>query len=162
MPATHAPVGYICPICLGVQQIENDNTLIHTTDIVHRDELVTVLINSFFVGNNPGHAIVVPNSHVENIYTMPTEIGHRVFTVAQQVALALKVAYQCQGITLRQNNEPAGDQHAFHFHLHVFPRYDNDGFNSVTPEQKQLAKPIERAKYARKLASALTIKTIVD
>jgi len=38
----------------------------------------------------------------------------------------MKSAYGCDGVNLLQNNEPAAGQHAFHYHLHLFPRYDGD------------------------------------
>jgi histidine triad (HIT) family protein len=133
---THAPKDYICPICLGVRGVENGNTLIKQTDVIFQDELVTALISSFFVG----------------IYDFPKEYGHRIFEIAQKVAVAIKQSYECDGITLRQNNEPAGDQHAFHFHLHIFPRYEDDEFNSA---RKALADPKDRVKYAQKLKEKL-------
>ena len=112
-------------------------------------------INSFFMGKNAGHVIVVPKKHYESIYTLPAEYGHRVFDVAQKIAIAMKAAYECDGITTRQNNEPAGDQHAFHYHFHIFPRYDNDGYNRVAPADKRLAEQDERAGYAEKIKAAL-------
>lgn len=117
---SHAPENYMCPICLGVKEIESSDTLMKPTDIVYKDDLVTAFINSFFVGKNAGHVIVVPNEHFESLYTLPVEYGHRIFDVAKKIALAMKDAYNCDGITTRQNNEPAGDQHAFHFHFHIF------------------------------------------
>lgn len=99
--------------------------------------------------------IVVPNEHYENIYDLPPKYGHQIFDAAQKIALAMKQAYGCDGITTRQNNEPEGDQHAFHFHFHVWPRYKNDGLNAVRPEEKRLAGPLVRAEYARKMRAAL-------
>jgi histidine triad (HIT) family protein len=98
---------------------------------------------------------VVPNEHFENIYNLPAEYGHRIFEVAQKVAIAMKRAYGCDGITTRQNNEPEGDQHAFHFHFHVWPRYKDDGYNTMKPEDKYLADPKLRASYAQKIIVAL-------
>src|SRR5688500_5873523 len=112
MIKSNAPENYVCPICLGVQVIESPDTLMQPADIVYKDDLVTAFINSFFVGKNAGHVIVVPNEHFESLYTLPSEYGYRVFDVAQRVALAMKEVYGCEGITTRQNNEPAGDQHA--------------------------------------------------
>jgi histidine triad (HIT) family protein len=152
---SRAPEEYDCPICLGLKGIEDERTLIRSTDIVYSDETVTVFINSFFMGKNAGHVIVVPNTHFENVYTLPAEQGHHIFDVAKQMAAALKQAYDCDGVTIKQNNEPAGDQHAFHYHLHVFPRYDDDGFNAIQPSEKRLAEPSERAEYAKKLKAAL-------
>ena len=155
MITSNAPENYICPICLGVQRTESDATLIRPTDIIYQDELVTAFVNSFFVGKNAGHVIVVPNEHFENMYDLPEVEGYRIFDIAQIVALAMKAVYGCDGITTRQNNEPAGDQHAFHFHFHIFPRYSNDGYNTVQPSEKRLADPEERALYAEKLRSYL-------
>lgn len=158
MIKSNAPENYICPICLGVQEIESADTLMKPTDIVYKDELVTAFINSFFINKNSGHVIVVPNRHFESIYTLPTKYGHRVFDITQKISLAMKEVYKCDGITTRQNNEPAGDQHAFHFHFHIFPRYIDDGYNSAQPSEKRLANTEERAKYAVQLRTALDQK----
>lgn len=155
MLVSHAPQDYICPICLGVEERENTDTLMKQTDVIYRDDLVTVFVNSFFIKGNEGHVIIVPNRHHENIYELPQETGHRVFDIAQKVAIAMKSAYKCDGITARQNNEPAGDQHAFHYHLHVFPRYTDDDFNTVQATDKRLAEPEERARYAEQLRRSL-------
>jgi histidine triad (HIT) family protein len=154
---SNAPEDYICPICLGVQHIENEHTLMKPTDIVYSDDMLTAFINSFFMGKNAGHVIVVPNVHYENIYDLPSEACHYIFDLAQRMATAIKRTYRADGITIKQNNERAGDQHAFHYHLHIFPRYDDDGFNEILPEQKRLADPEERADYATKLKAGLTV-----
>lgn len=155
MIPSNAPEDYECPICLGLQGSDNPKTLIRPTDFVYEDDLACAFINTFFMGNNAGHVIVVPKRHYESIYTLPAEEGHRIFDVAQKIALAMKEAYKCDGITTRNNNEPAGDQHAFHFHFHVFPRYNNDGYNTVQPSDKRLAEPEEREDYARKIKAVL-------
>ncbi len=139
---SRAPKDYICPICLGVQGVENEHTVMKQTDVVYKDDLVTAFVNSFFSGhNNDGFVIVVPNEHFENLYSLPAEYGYRIFEIAQKIAIAMKQAYACDGITTRQNNEPEGDQHAFHFHFHVWPRYKDDGYNTMKPEDKHLADP---------------------
>ena len=155
---SNAPKDYICPICLGIQGVESEKTLLKPADIVYSDDTVTVFVNSFFMGKNAGHVIVVPNVHYENIYDLPAEVGRHIFYTAQTMARTIKAAYKTDGITIKQNNEPAGDQHAFHYHLHVFPRYDDDGFNKILPEQKRLAEPTERAEYVSKLKKYLDVK----
>jgi histidine triad (HIT) family protein len=122
----HAPADYRCPICLGIARIENEHTLIRQSDIVFRDDLVMVFITSFFIGKNPGHLVVVPCEHYENLYDLPDVVGSHIFVIARKMAVAMKKAYGCEGITTLQNNEPAGNQHAFHYHLHLFPRHTDD------------------------------------
>lgn len=151
----HAPKNYACPICLGIQGVESDETLLKQADLVYKDELVSAFINSFWVGKNEGHIIVVPNDHYENIYELPEDTGGKIFSVAKKIALALKKTYDCDGVTIRQNNEPASEQHAFHYHLHVFPRYKGDEFNQRVTEKSRLSDPTERLQYAKKLKDYL-------
>lgn len=146
----HGFQNYICPICLGVQRIENEHTLLKKTDIVYQDTSLTVFINSFFIKGNEGHLIIVPNVHYEHIYDLSEQIGHNIIDAAKKYSITMKKSYNCDGVTLQQNNEPAGGQHAFHFHLHLFPRYTNDSFFKNI-KNKINATPEERALYVNKL-----------
>ncbi|HEX7041994.1 MAG TPA: HIT family protein [Patescibacteria group bacterium] len=150
----HALKDEVCPICLGVRKIENAQTLIRQSDIVYQDEDVTAFISSFFIGNNKGHVVIVPNQHFENIYDLPEEVISQIQKIAKKLAIAVRGAYSCEGITLLQNNEPAGNQHAFHYHLHIFPRYQNDELY-VYMLKKTPTTPKERLPYAEKLKTHL-------
>lgn len=155
MMINHAPKDYKCPICLGINGVESEDTLLKQADLVFKDRLVSVFINSFWIPTCEGHVIVVPNDHFENIYEMPDDINHRISEVIKMMALAMKKAYKCDGITTRQNNEPAGDQHAFHYHHHVFPRYDDDSFNINLTKKSVLSDPKDRIKFADKVKNVL-------
>lgn len=150
----HAPKDYICPICVAVEGSENANTLIKKTDVIYRDQVATALINSFWIKNNPGHVIVVPNGHYENMYDLPVEVAAHIQKIAKKIALAMKKAYACAGITTVQNNEPAGNQHAFHYHLHIFPRFVDDELHANMMDKKS-ADPGIRSGYAEKLKKYL-------
>lgn len=152
---SNSPQDYTCPICLGNKGIEDEATLLKQADLVFRDDLVSVWINSFWIKGNEGHVIIVPNEHFENIYDLPDKVGSRIFQVSKLISKAIKVVYNSDGITLRQNNEPAGDQHAFHYHLHVFPRYENDNFNQELTKKSYLSDPKDRNKYVEKLKKYL-------
>lgn len=80
----HAPKDYKCPICLAVEGIESGDTMMKQDDIFYRDDLVMAVINSKFVGNNPGHAIVVPLKHYENLYELPEKEANQIMKVAVQ------------------------------------------------------------------------------
>lgn len=142
----HAPKDYTCPICLAINGVESKDTMILQDDIFYRDDLVIALINSKFVKNNSGHAIIVPLKHYENIYDLPEVEAKRIIQISKQVALAIKKIRNCDGITILQNNEPAGGQHAFHYHMHIFPRFKNDNLEQHLPHAR-LSKPEERRPY---------------
>lgn len=139
----HAPEGYRCPICMGIEGVENEFTMLRKQDKLYEDDKTVVFINSKFFRKAPGHVIVVPRKHFENLYELPEAYQGAIMQTAKKMAAALKTAYTCDGITLLQNNEPAGGQHAFHYHLHIIPRMDNDNLfenlNDVyvtTPEER--------------------------
>jgi histidine triad (HIT) family protein len=152
----HAPADYHCPICLTVRGIENEHNMAKQTDIVYRDDLVLVFVNSKFMGDNPGHLIVVPVEHFEHLYDLPMEYGYRVMEISQRMARALKEVRQCDGVWILQNNEPASGQHAFHYHLHLVPRFTDDRLPQKLSEGSvRVADPEERAPYALALRSYL-------
>jgi histidine triad (HIT) family protein len=85
---------------------------------------VLVLLNPFPL--NPGHAFVVPRRHVRDLYELPDGLAGPILSTAARVARAARLAFGADGVTLRQNNGAASDQHLFHFHLHVIPRFVGD------------------------------------
>lgn len=144
----HASNDYVCPFCFLLRGIENKQVLSAATDIFYHTDDVTAFISSHQWPNNPGHALIVPNQHFENIYDLPADLGAQIFAVAQQVAWAMKDVYSCNGVSTRQHNEPAGNQDVWHYHLHVFPRYEGDNLCS---SQRAKMTVEERASYALKL-----------
>ncbi|MGE5259001.1 MAG: HIT family protein [Hyphomicrobiales bacterium] len=82
---------------------------------------------------NPGHVIVAVKPHVKNIYGLNADLAAAVFRAASQVAKAVKTSMQPAGMTLLQANEKAGWQTVEHFHIHVLPRYLEDGVTFTWP-----------------------------
>lgn len=143
---SHAPAGYICPFCDWLAGNETD--LKRNDDIVYQDESVTAFVAPKWWKNNPGHVIVIPNEHYENIYDIPNETLSLVYAVVKEVATALRDAYDgCTGTSTRQHNEPSGNQDVWHFHVHVHPRYDNDDLY-LNHDEKRFVTPEERKHYA--------------
>ncbi len=146
----HAPENYKCPICLAVEGIESKDTMMKQNDIFYRDELVMAAINSKFIGNNPGHVIVVPLKHYENLYELPETEANQIMKVARGVAVAMKVVRKWEGVMIQQNNEPASGQHAFHYHMHIFPRFNND-FLHENMSKVTVALPEERKPFSSEM-----------
>lgn len=125
---SHAPREYACPFCelvQGARPFSAENLCV-PTDLVYRDELVSVLIACDGFGDHEGHAMVIPSAHYEALYDLPDDVNAAIAIMSRRVALAMKAAWSPQGTSVRQHNEPAGNQHVWHYHLHVFPRWDDD------------------------------------
>jgi histidine triad (HIT) family protein len=129
----HEPDGYGCPVCQLVADGEDERRISTQRDIVRRDELATALISPRWWPNNHGHVVVVPNAHHENLYDLPSRDGHAVHDLVREVAIAIRRTYGCDGTSVRQHNEPAGNQDVWHYHVHVFPRYGGDDLYASRP-----------------------------
>lgn len=121
---SHAPDDYVCPFCRNV----NDGTADHPLEILFRDDNVFVKMNPRWWPNNPGNIMVIPTAHHENIFDLPASLAAPIQRAARASAIAMKDAYDCDGVSTRQHNEPAGNQRVWHYHLHVFPRWTGDDF----------------------------------
>lgn len=148
----HQPDGYNCPFC----QIVSGDSSAYTTvkDVVLQDDYVTAFVASHWWPNNAGAVVIAVNPHIENLYELPDRLGAAVFRTSRQIAIAMKVAYKCAGISTRQHNEPAGGQDVWHYHSHVFPRADDDRLYVLDPE-KHLAPSDVKELMAAKLRKAL-------
>ncbi len=78
-----------------------------------------------------GHTLVIPKKHVKNIYELDEETIHNVFKVVPKIANALKKAFNPIGLNMINNNDRP-HQSVFHFHIHLIPRYENDGMELST------------------------------
>jgi histidine triad (HIT) family protein len=144
----HQPANYVCPICNLNKNIETEYNKID--DIVYQADKILAIISPKWWPYNPGHVLVVSREHYENIYDIPQDVLQEIITVSQQISIALKVAYECTGTSIRQHNEPAGNQDMWHFHLHVFPRWNDDNLY-LNNDQSRFVTPAERLSYATKL-----------
>ncbi len=148
----HEPSGYACPFCRLLDGVETERNRVD--DVVWRDERTTAFVSPKWWPANPGAAIVIPNAHVENLYEIADDLLGAVYATTKRVALAMKTAYACEGTSTRQHNEPGGQQDVWHFHVHVFPRWDGDELYARQAQSRWVA-PEERAGYSAQLRAAL-------
>jgi histidine triad (HIT) family protein len=144
----HEPPGYRCPFCTLAAGGEDELTT--QQDVVRRTADALAFVASRWWPNNQGHVLVVPTEHHENLYDLPPTAGHAVHDLVREIAIAIRSTYDCEGVSTRQHNEPAGYQDAWHYHVHVFPRYDGDLLYN-TRHLPTDATAAQRAPYARKL-----------
>lgn len=145
---THEPVGYDCPFCRLAAG--GEDPLNSQRDVVRRTAGAMAFIAPRWWPNNPGHVLVVPVGHHENLYELPTEAGHAVHDLVREVAIAVRHTYGCDGVSTRQHNEPAGNQDVWHYHVHVFPRHAGDDLYRLQPNPDR-ASADQRWRYAERL-----------
>ena len=89
-----------------------------------------------------GHALILPKDHFANLYELPDEVAANVMQLAKKMAAQMTEKLGCDGFNLVQNNGEVAGQTVFHFHLHLIPRYENDGQNigwtPGSPSQEEL------------------------
>ena len=100
--------------------------------MLHRDDLCSAFMDIQPV--TPGHLLVVPNRHAADLSELDEEEGAQMFRIGQRLAAALrKCSVRCEGVNFFLADGVAAGQEVFHVHLHVFPRYQGDGFGLKLP-----------------------------
>jgi histidine triad (HIT) family protein len=95
--------------------------------LVHEDQNCVVLMDIQPV--TQGHMLVIPRAHAPNLAALDPRTGGHLFQVGQRTAAALYASgLPCEGVNLFLADGEAAGQDVFHVHLHVFPRFEGDGF----------------------------------
>jgi len=93
-------------------------------NIVYEDNDVLAFLD--ITQGTKGHTLVIPKKHTDNLLEVDFESLTKVFNVTQKLAKAIQKAFNPIGINVLNNtNKPL--QSVFHFHVHIIPRYEDDG-----------------------------------
>jgi histidine triad (HIT) family protein len=103
---------------------------------------------------NPGHCLVLTRAHAATIFDADPADLQAAITTAQRVATAQKAALQPDGLNMLQANGPAAFQSVPHFHLHLIPRWTNDGkgfdWKQIAGDRDQIAKTADKIRAGLK------------
>lgn len=94
-------------------------------EIVHEDDQTIAFLDIHPI--NKGHTLVIPKTHATNIYEIDDAIFFEVMRTAKRLARVVKSATNAEGINIGMNNDPAAGQAVMHAHVHVIPRFSDDG-----------------------------------
>jgi len=111
--------------------------------IVHRGESCFVILNTY--PYTPGHVMVVPFEHVDELQKLPASAAQEMIGLAQKLETVMRQLYSPDGINLGMNiGKAAGAGVAGHIHMHVLPRWVADAnFLSVVGETRILPETLE-------------------
>ncbi|SRR3989338_6356877 len=75
---------------------------------------------------NPGHTLIVPKKHAENIMDADDKSLESAITVVKKIARLVTEKTGAEGVNVLQNNGKRAGQIVNHVHFHVIPRFEND------------------------------------
>jgi len=115
-----------------VNDMKNDNCIFCKlaagdipTNSLYEDDKFRVILD--LAPATKGHALILPKDHFANLYEIPDETAGEVMRLAKKMAVVMTEKLGCDGFNLLQNNGEAAGQTVFHFHMHLIPRYAEDG-----------------------------------
>jgi len=83
-----------------------------------------------FLDINPlsqGHSLIIPKNHFEDVFDIPQDILKEIIQAAQKISKIMQKELGAEGVNLFNASRKEAEQSVFHFHLHIIPRYKEDG-----------------------------------
>ena len=97
-----------------------------------------------------GHALILPKAHYVNIYEIPADLLAKAAVLAKEQAEHMTKVLGADGFNIVQNNGETAGQTVFHFHIHLIPRFKDDGqkigWNPGSPDEQDQKKLCELLK----------------
>lgn len=92
---------------------------------VYEDENVLAFLD--IAPTNPGHVLVIPKEHYQNIEEATDEALNSLMAVVKKIGLKIKNNLGAPGYNVCVNNDPVAGQIIPHLHFHIVPRNNDDG-----------------------------------
>lgn len=97
-----------------------------SAEIIYEDDDTLAFLD--IAPNNPGHTLVIPKKPSRNLLDIESDSWSKVMETVRRLAPVVKDAVDADGINLMMNNEPVAGQMVFHTHVHIIPRFKDDGY----------------------------------
>jgi len=82
---------------------------------------------------NAGHLLVVPREHYETLNDIPGDVGLHLYKIAAKLIPAVQEASGASDMNVVVNSGAAAGQNVMHYHIHLIPRKNGDGFDVPLP-----------------------------
>lgn len=102
-----------------------------------------------------GHTLVIPKAPSRTLLDADPATLPSLIAAVQTLSVAVKTAFEADGVTVMQFNEAPAGQSVFHLHFHVIPRFA--GVPLKTHTGGQMEKPEVLAANAEKIRAALPV-----
>jgi histidine triad (HIT) family protein len=85
----------------------------------------------------PGHTLIIPRAHVSDLWRVQLAQGFDLMEAAIKVGRAIQSALTPEGMNLITSAGEVAEQTIFHLHLHLVPRWREDGFGRIWRKQQR-------------------------
>lgn len=92
---------------------------------IYEDEFFKVILDKFPASK--GHALILTKAHYENVYELGEKESEALGVVMVKISKLLMEKLDCDGLNVLQNNGSHAGQVVMHYHMHLIPRYKDDG-----------------------------------
>lgn len=94
-------------------------------EIVYEDDQFIAFLD--IIQATEGHVIVSTKKEYINILSLPSKVAGDFFEVVTKVSKAVSIAFNTDSVSILSNAGTLAAQRVFHCHMHIIPRYENDG-----------------------------------
>lgn len=77
-----------------------------------------------------GHTVIAPKAHYQDIYTTPEHLLEVIIVAAKRLSIHYKDKIGSSGVNLLHASGVSAQQSLLHLHIHLIPRFNNDGLNA--------------------------------
>ncbi|MBI4088026.1 HIT family protein [Candidatus Kaiserbacteria bacterium] len=100
---------------------------------------------------NAGHTLVIPKNHATNIFDIDKEDWAAVAETVRVLAIAIEKAVAADGVNIAMNNREHAGQVVHHPHVHIIPRFKNDGLKLMPQRTYDKGEAEETARKIREV-----------
>lgn len=127
-----------CIFCEATKSSDDRKTL-----ILFRGTYNFVVLNKY--PYTPGHLMIAPYRHLARLEDVPSEITNEMMELLKISLRILRQVYRPQGFNVGMNlGQCAGAGVAYHYHLHVIPRWSGDAnFMPLVAQTKVVMEDLE-------------------
>ncbi|MBU1132471.1 HIT family protein [Patescibacteria group bacterium] len=118
-------------------------------EIIYEDESIICFLD--INPSNPGHALVVPKVHCENLLDASGETLRSLISIVPKISRAIMSGLNYDAFNFSVNNGAAAGQIISHLHFHIVPRREGDGhklFGGKPYEPGEIEQVAEKIKAA--------------
>ncbi len=82
------------------------------------------------------HPLIVPKKHLGDMFALDNETAAKIAQKSIKIAKAMRQGLACDGIYVTQTNGSCAGQDVFHYHMHLYPKW-NDGESKHRNQSKE-------------------------